>query len=220
MLAGVSGEEAQFLRGVFRHARKGRTWLTLNTAEVSQIIGQPRDRIVAVLGHLEEKGDLVLQVAGVRQGYRRLHVPGDMDAFVGTLNARFQQRESNDIGRVERVMQLAQHDGCLTQRLLAYFGEKRQACGHCCRCLGVAPAVLVAVDRVSFSAKDEARVRDLISEGHESIVMPRQLARFLCGIRSPATSRAKLRRAINLFGAYAPKPFKSTLVFVGELVQD
>ena len=57
MLAGVSGEEAQFLRGVFRHARKGRTWLTLNTAEVSQIIGQPRDRIVAVLGHLEEKGD-------------------------------------------------------------------------------------------------------------------------------------------------------------------
>ena len=89
-----------------------------------------------------------------------------MDAFVGTLNARFQQREPNDIGRVERVMQFAQHDGCLTQRLLASFGEKRQACGHCCRCLGVAPAVLVAVDRVSFSAKDEARVRDLISEGH------------------------------------------------------
>ena len=37
--------------------------------------------------------------------------------------------------------------------------------------------MLAAVDRGSFSAKDEARVRDLISEGHESIAMPRQLAR-------------------------------------------
>jgi hypothetical protein len=41
---------------------------------------------------------------------------------------------------------------------------------------------------------------DLISEGHESIGTPRQLARFLCGITSPATTRAKLRQATNLFG--------------------
>ncbi|MGY8656912.1 MAG: hypothetical protein ACKVJX_25155, partial [Verrucomicrobiia bacterium] len=61
---------------------------------------------------------------------------------------------------------------------------------------------------------DEERVRGLISDGHESIRTPRQLTRLLCGITSPATTRAKLRQKTNLFGAYDSMPFKATLEFV------
>ena len=219
ILARLSNEQAQFLTSVFRHAKKGRIWLTLDTAEVSQAIGQPRDRIVAAVGDLEEKGDLVLQVAGIRQGYRRLRLPEDLDAFIETLNARFQRRESNDISRIEQVIQWAQHDGCLTQRLLSYFGEEREPCGHCCRCQGIAPTPLKATaDQSSFSATDQASIGDLISKGHESIRTARQLTRFLCGITSPATTRAKLRKATPLFGTYASRPFQSTLKFVETLV--
>ena len=218
ILARLGGEQAQLVRSMFRQAQKGSTWLTLDTVEASRTIGQPRGRITAALNDLEEKGDVVLKVAGVRQGYRRLRLPEDIDALIEGLNARFRQRESNDIARVEQVMQLARHEGCLTQRLLAYFGEKREACGHCCRCQGVGPVALVPADVGRFSAVDEARIRDLISQGHASIGTPRQLARFLCGITSPATTRAKLRKASDLFGAFASMPFKLVLEFVGKLV--
>ena len=214
IFSAVDAPHAAFLRAVFRHAVKGRVWLTLDTAQVSRQIGEPRERIVAALAQLEEQGDLTLQVAGLRQGYRRLRVPRDMNAFVSSLNERFQQREANDIERIERVLTFAQHAGCLTQHLLAYFGEQRDVCGHCCRCQGVQPAPLSAAGATRFSASDEVRIRALIAAGHPSLNSARQLTRFLCGITSPATTRAKLRQASNLFAAYAASPFTATLEFV------
>ncbi|MFT5174443.1 MAG: ATP-dependent DNA helicase RecQ [Gammaproteobacteria bacterium] len=214
ILASVEAQHATFLRAVFQHAVKGRVWLTLDTALVSRQINEPRERIVSALIDLEEQGDLTLQVSGLRQGYRRLREPSDMDAFVSALNERFQKRESNDIERIERVLDFAQHDGCLTQYLLAYFGEPREVCGHCCRCHGVESVDLGATSAATFGTSDEKRIRELIAAGHSSIASPRQLTRFLCGISSPATTRAKLRQANNLFGAHATAPFKATLEFV------
>jgi ATP-dependent DNA helicase RecQ len=214
IFSSVDAQRADFLRAVFRHAVKGRVWLTLDTAQVSRQIGEPRHRIVAALSELEEHGDLTLQVSGLRQGYRRLRVPVDMDAFIATLNERFQNRESNDIERIERVLGFAQHKDCLTQHLLGYFGEQRDVCGHCCRCQGLEPVALDSAEAPRFSAEDAARIGELIAAGHASIGSPRQLARFLCGITSPATTRAKLRQVSGLFGAYALSPFKAVLAFV------
>lgn len=219
MFARYKGEQAEFLRNVFGQARRGSKWQTLDTAAAAHALDQPRDRIVAALNHLEERGDLALQVTGVRQGYRKLNTPKDMDAFVDSLNARFQKRESNDIERIQRVLELAQHKGCITQHLLGYFGEKRAKCGHCCRCQGVKPTKLKAAKRRAFSAEDKEQIRGLISDRHESIRTPRQLTRFLCGITSPATTRSKLRQHTDLFGAYDSMPFKKTLEFVEGLAE-
>lgn len=218
ILARASEEEARFLKRVFQHSRKGRIWFTLDTIEISRRIDEPRDRIVAALVDLEEKGDLILQVSGVRQGYRRLRVPADMTAFVASLNQRFQKRERNDIERIERVLDLVQQEDCLTQHLLHYFGEEREACGHCCRCNGVKPTLLRTSSPPQFSGQDESRVRGLIGEGHESIRTPRQLTRFLCGITSPATTRARLRKETRLFGAFDAMPFKQTLEWIERLL--
>lgn len=214
IFSSVDEQRETFLRDVFRHAVKGRTWLTLDIAQVSAHIGAPRERIVAALDELEEQGDLTVQVAGMRQGYRRLTVPDDMDGFVAALNARFEKRERNDIERIDRVLAFAQHDGCLTQHLLAYFGEPRNECGHCCRCLGEKRVDLGTPGTRSFSDQDETRIRELIAAGHQSIQTPRQVTRFVCGITSPATSRAKLRQSSRLFGAFASSPFNETLDFV------
>ena len=40
-----------------------------------QQLDEPRDRVVAAINYLDEQGDLVLQVAGVRHGYRLLKPP-------------------------------------------------------------------------------------------------------------------------------------------------
>jgi ATP-dependent DNA helicase RecQ len=219
IFARFSGERAEFLESVFRHARKGSTWFTLDTVDVSQAISQPRDRIVAALGYLEEKGDMTINVAGIRQGYRRLKMPGNLEALVDALNERFRTREVNDIDRIRQVLAFAQQDGCLTRHLLAYFGENRANCGHCCRCQGRKASPLQPRQSPCFDEQDEKRFHALIAEGHVALKSPRQLARFLCGITSPATTRDKLRK-YGMFAAYDRFPFKDVLQFVNARVSE
>ncbi|MBE0577340.1 MAG: RecQ family ATP-dependent DNA helicase [Desulfuromonadales bacterium] len=219
IFARFSGERAEFLDSVFRHARKGTTLFTLDTVEVSQAISQPRDRIVAALGYLEEKGDMIINVTGIRQGYRRLKMPGNIEALVDALNERFWTREVNDIDRIRQVLAFAKQDGCLTRHLLTYFGENHAACGHCCRCQGRKPSPLQPRQSPCFDEQDEKRIHALIAEGHVALKSPRQLARFLCGITSPATTRDKLRKN-GMFAAYDRFPFKDVLQFVNAWVSE
>ncbi len=204
---------ATFLRAVLQHARKGRTWFALDADEVSRAIGEPRERIVKALGYLEEKGDLVLQAAGLRQGYRRVQTAIDRGALEATMTARFARREEHDIARIRRVCAWAEHDGCLTQYLLDYFGEARGDCGHCSRCDGETARPLPATRRSSPGEQEVARLKELCAEGHDALAAPRQLARFLCGLSSPATTRAKLR-GHRSFGLLGSTPFSEVLTFV------
>jgi hypothetical protein len=63
-----------------------------------------------------------------------------------------------------------------------------------------------------------ALVRRLRAERHETLAAPRQLARFLCGISSPAASRAKLRSPPS-FGEFESIPFQEVLTFLETLDQ-
>lgn len=215
IIARVEGDRADFLRRILHHARKGKTWFSLDVDEVGRIIEEPRSRIVAALSYLEEVGDVVLQVAGVRQGYRVRNRPEDLAALCARLNDRFQKREENDIARIALVLALARHEGCLTQFLLNYFGEEHDECGHCCRCEGVrAQAILIGEQR-PLDGIGGNQLHQLREKGDGSLDSPRQLARFLCGISSPATARAKMR-GHPLFGVFDSVPFRGVLSFAEE----
>lgn len=209
----VSGERAEFLKKIFRFAKKGPKWFTLDLAQVSETIGESRDRIVAALTFLEERGDIIVQVAGLRQGFRRLSRPGNLEVLIESLNERFQQREANDINRTREVLAYAAHTGCLTQRLLGYFGEVRDECGHCDRCKSVLRDPLPLLRPPTLDAEDGRRIQNVMDERHEALASPRQLARFLCGISSPRTSRNRLGKHPS-FGIYESLPFNTVLDFV------
>jgi ATP-dependent DNA helicase RecQ len=213
ILANFDAARADFLRAVFRCAKPGRTWLSLDADVASRKLGQPRERIVAALDYLEQRGDLVVQAMGARQAFRRLEQPSDRQMLVASLAERFLERESHDIARVESVQTLVQHDGCLTQRLLEYFGETRSPCGHCSRCNGERAKPLTISNRASSSQLDVGVIRRLRAERHDALRSPRQLARFLCGISSPATTRAKLRSRTE-FGLWSQVPFADVLALV------
>ena len=215
IIARFDGERAEFLRRVFDHARKGKTWFSLDLDQVSESIGEPRDRIVSALGYLEEVGDLELQVSGVRQGYRLRELPSGLEKLCEILNERFQKREVNDLARIRRVVEFVQHDGCLTRRLLEYFGEERGECGHCCRCEGLRAQPQPAVPQESLGTVQAGELRRLEAEGHEALATPRQRTRFLCGLSSPATTRARLR-GHDLYGVFESVPFQTVLAFVAE----
>lgn len=215
ILARFDAPRAEFLREVFRTAKKGKTWFMLDLDDAARQSGQTRERIVAALGYLEELGDLVLQVAGVREGYRLQRKLPALGPLAEQLNRRFQQREEHDIARIHRMLRYAEEPGCLTRHVLAYFGQEHGDCGHCSRCSGQ-PAKPLAPPRYSPLGPAEAeQVRRLREEGIEALTLPRQLARFLCGIASPATTRAKLRNH-PMFGQLESVPFKEVLEFVEE----
>jgi len=213
ILARFDRRRAEFLRSVFCHARKGKTWFSLDVEAVSRAIGEARERIVAALGYLEDRGDLVLQVAGVRQGFRVEDVPDDLTPLCEDLGERFRRREEQDVARVRGMLDFAEHDGCLTQYLLAYFGENRDACGHCGRCEGEPARALPPARYTPPGASDLDALRRLKAEGHAALAAPRQLVRFLCGLGSPATTRARLR-AHPMFGRFASVPFHEVMAFV------
>jgi ATP-dependent DNA helicase RecQ len=215
ILAGFDPRRAEFLRKIFAHARKGKTWFSLDADAVAAATGESRQRIVAALGYLEERGDLLLEASGVREGYRFMQMPTRQDALAGTLYERFQHREEQDIARLRRVLDYAQEPGCLTQHLLDYFGEEHGRCGHCARCFGAEVRPLPAPSHLLPRSEDAAMIRQLKAEQPAALGSPRQMARFLCGITSPATTRAKLRTD-RCFGRFESTPFHTVLRFVEE----
>ena len=203
---------AEFLRAVFRRAVKGKTWLSLDVAAAAAAIGQPRERIVSALNYLEEQGDLVLEVRGVRQGYRRLREVSDAAGLAARMAGRFAQRERRDIDRLRQVLEFAGKEGCRWRFLLDYFGEDLPSdCGHCDWCAGERPGPVPDDARAALTDAERETVRRVRAQGHAALASPRQAARFLCGLKSPATTRAKLTTGHPDFGALRDVPFEVVL---------
>jgi ATP-dependent DNA helicase RecQ len=104
---------------------------------------------------------------------------------------------------------------CRTNALIRYFGEERsEPCGHCSFCLeGEAPALPDAAAIPSLEADvSEAELDALIAAHPGALQTPRQQARFLCGIMSPATSRSRLGRH-RVFGSLVEHRFADVLAW-------
>jgi ATP-dependent DNA helicase RecQ len=93
---------------------------------------------------------------------------------------------------------------------LEYFGEQRKNCGHCSRCEGAKKQIMPPAAGAAIDGADRAIVKQLIAEKHHSLRSPRQIARFLCGITSPATTKDKLRKHAA-FGRLESVPFAQVL---------
>jgi len=207
ILARFDPERASFVKSLFSHAKRGKIWFTLDIASAAEALGESRARMVAALNYLEEQGDLQVQVAGLRHGYRFQKRPGDAEALGVSLHERFRQAERRDLSRIRQVIQLAATPDCLVGRLLGYFGETfKGPCGHCDRCRGGFELFHENSREAALTPNELQLILDLRGEKLPALQTPRQLARFLCGITSPATSKARLTRDTR-FGALAHRRF-------------
>jgi ATP-dependent DNA helicase RecQ len=212
ILAQYDPERADFLKRVLACSTKARTWFSIELTESAERLNEPRQRLVAAMDFLAEKGDLELSVSGIRHGYRVVARP-DVERLAATLAQRFAEAEVRDIARIDGVMALTQQQGCLTQTLLSYFGEPLGPCGHCDRCAGEPLPSFPPIVAYTFTATD----RDLVANLPTGPAMhtQRQQARFLCGLNSPAAARARLRGKPG-WGRLQHVPFDQVLAFVGE----
>ncbi|RKH60123.1 ATP-dependent DNA helicase RecQ [Corallococcus aberystwythensis] len=215
LIGRFQGERARFVKDLFAHSKKGRTWYTFDVAEVAKALDQPRDRVVKAIDYFQEQGYAEVQVSEPRQRYTRLREREDTQALVALLQERFQKREVQEVSRVRDVLRLVMHDGCQSNALVAHFGEQREApCGHCTFCrTGVARVLPPPHPRPDLREQlDAATFRPLVAKHPEALGHPRQAARFLCGLSSPALSKAKLT-GHKLFGTLAEWPFAQVLAF-------
>jgi len=225
-----------FLRKLLRCGKRGTKWTTIDPDSAAAELGEPRDRLVKALGWLSDSGSIELKPSGSRQRYRltggvQPDVPAqpDLDSLTRSMQELFAVREARDLERLQAVLDFAADRGCLTHSLLRYFGEDVGPaegdeavvrCGSCTSCddpgatagqsCAATTREIPASTAQEITAAQAAAIEALAAEGRQSLRTPRQLARFVCGLTSPATSRERLGRHAT-FGLLASVPFAAVL---------
>ena len=214
LAAQFPGEPGKLVENVFRWAKKGRLWHSTNPTELAEQLGVERRRIVRALEIMEERGQIELRASDVRQVFSRLRPAEDADALTADLMNRFDARERAELGRLEQVVTLIETSGCQVNALVSHFGEKRRKkCGHCGFCESGKPAKLPpAPARAPIPETWKSEIQALRRAHPNALGEPRQVARFLCGLSSPATTREKLSRHPR-FGALEERPFAEVLAW-------
>lgn len=215
ILQSFDPQRVAFLHALFATAKKGRLWYQLNPAESAATLNEPRPRIAAAISYLEEQGEIQVQVTGLRHGYRLQAEKFDPEILISGLQGTFARRESQDVARLREVLAYAEQRSCLTRHLLTYFGEVLASdCHDCSRCRSGAGERLSRTAALEPGSAQVVIARRVQDEGHASLAHPRQLARFLCGITSPAASRARLGQHPD-FGALGEFPFRKVMDLLG-----
>ncbi len=213
--AAFDEQRTDFLRRLVASGRTARVWTTIDPDASAVALGDERSRVVAALDYLEQQGLVDVKPTDARQRYTVLSHPASAGDLVDALADRFERREQVETERIARVVSLVTHAGCQVNELVGYFGEQRSdPCGHCSFCIdghaqrlpspAAAPDLDEVVDRRALAA--------LTALHPDALAAPRQRARLLCGIASPATSRAKLTRDA-LFGGAAEHRFADVLAW-------
>jgi len=218
-IAGKFGaERAQFIAEIFRHAREGRTWYTLDIGRATQMMKQDRSRVVRALEYLEQQGWVELDAAELRHRYSFVERPSSVEALLADLTDRFHRREQREVQRAAEVVNLVTLDACQTNALVGYFGEVRNyPCGHCTWCGNKKPRSLpnpVVLPPLPAEL-DTSALRSLRNSHPEALGEARQAARFLCGLSSPALTKTKLTRN-SLFGFFEDRRFADVLAWCAD----
>jgi ATP-dependent DNA helicase RecQ len=212
ILGAFEGERREFLKQLFLQTKKARLWVSIDVDVAAKAMREPRERLIRALDYLSEQGSIELATQGTRNQYQRLKMPTDQAALADDLHARTVRREEKEIVRLHEVIELVERDGCQVAALGRHFGDEQvTACGHCTWCTnGHQPVKLRRRQSAAIDEQIIARAKTLRQQKREIFKDIATLARFLCGVSSPAFTRDKLT-GDKLFGALAEVPFQDVV---------
>ena len=216
VLGAFEGAAGEFVAGIVRAARKGTKWYGVDPDATAAKLAVERKRVVRALDVLSERGLVEIKASDLRDRYHRLVGPERAHELAEELTTKFDTRERGEQERLKRVPELMQAAECLSNRLVRYFGEEREApCGHCSFCRTGRAAVMPVVPPGSTLEEvvPLGELNALADANPAALGTARQRARFLCGLTSPSLSKARLTRN-RLFGAAEEHPFERVLEHV------
>ena len=211
ILSHFDGERRQFIADVLGSLTKGRTWFSLNMPVTAKRTGSPRERIVKAVEYMAERGWIEVKVSDLVHGYRWVNRPQHPKLIADDLFQRLSKREDQEVARLDQVLQIATASSCQAADLSAHFGENLpEPCGHCSACLGDGPMELPVEPTRSIGTSANKVISEIAHEYPDHFTTPRDKARFLCGLSSPAFVRARLTRNPS-FGICQSMPFVDVL---------
>lgn len=221
VLAGRKPKERKLLERLLESLDADWKWLTVKIGETADRLGVSREVLRAVVSEMEAGGDAAAKRSGWRHAFRVKRQPDDVESLIAGMAKVFRDREASDLARLDQVMALASGRGCMTKAILKHFGEKlEEPCGHCDGCRGGDGDARKALSKGMAKRRKAGfkpaphtlgRIRELVDEKHAALQTPRQMARFLCGMSSPATMRARLYRH-DEYGMLSGVPFAEVMV--------
>lgn len=211
ILEQFQGEPQQFLKRLLAQSKRRQTWFGLDVDAAAAKLQAPRERIIRALDHLSERQMLELKTEGLRNRYRRLKRPADLNQLAGQLYDQMAKREQRELQRLDQVMQLVELDACQTAHLCAHFGKPLpQPCGHCSWCLNQTGQKVASRSAVALTAQQIETIRTAERDFRKSLQDPVQIARVLCGIGSPAITAAKMQKD-HRYGLFEDVPYRTVL---------
>jgi ATP-dependent DNA helicase RecQ len=211
MLHGYPAAQRRLLQRILAHGKAGWSSIQFDSSELAEQLGVNRKRIVAALTSLADSGDAVMKVSGIRHAFRIKREPESVSNLADEIADVFQRRKQADLERLRDVIAFCASRGCLAVRLARHFGTRSVApCGHCDRCRGLTPIRLQRPATRALNDDEWQMIREIAARRHAALASPVQLAKFLCGMRSPASSHAKLTYESG-FGLLADLPFDHVL---------
>lgn len=211
ILAHFSAERKEFIGGMLACLTKGRTWFLLNMAVAAKRLSCDRERLVKAVEYLVEKGWIEVEVSDLVHGYQKTRPIAQPKVLADQLFERLEQRERDEVGRLDGVLELAGAGTCMAARLSHHFGEKlSKPCGQCSACVGDGPHPIPAITARTVGTSATTAVMTLAKKYPDQLSQPRDRARFLCGLSSPGFVRSRLSRDSS-FGLCASVPYPIVL---------
>ena len=218
LLANFKGEKQEFAKQVLACAVKKSVWCSIDIEQAIKKLGCQRSRIVKALDYFDEKGWIELRVSGLVHGYRKIKAFESVDSVADKYSQRMLTRECDEIARIDQVFEYACAKSCQAATLSAHFGQPlEEPCGECTYCCKEGD---LAIDPPQIAELDDSIVQQVIelrAANDEVLNSSRSVARLLCGIASPALTRAKLSRH-EIFGICSHVPFADVMKQVDEMV--
>ncbi len=211
ILSRFEGERQQFIANLFKQATKNRVWFQIDLEAATTALKSTRQRLVTALDYLGEQGMLEVKVAGVRNRYTILKQPETAEILANELSVDALERQEREIQRLQQVVDWIGLAQCQTSALCERFDQPLEKdCGHCGYCENGCGVVLNELANKAVASAVIEAARELQSEKPEVLATNTDVARVLCGLSSPAISKAKLAKH-DLFGSCSEIAFATVL---------
>ena len=215
ILVGRQAREKTLVKKLLTAGESAYGSLHFRLQEITETTGISRDNATEMLVALAEAGDIRLEQRSLRSIYQTdKKWKGEIAAVIANMSKRFDFRAEHEHARIREVIGFAQTRKCRAVHLSAHFGHRdTPPCGVCDICQGAKPVKLTTRAMPVITDAQWATMAALRAEDHAALGTPLQLARFLCGIPSPAARKAKLQYRPE-YGMWEPYPFSDILTMV------
>ncbi len=169
-------------------------WGKIDSMEAEENFNVTRTRLLNIIDEMVQVGDVAAKTTGKLHHFTLRSEPADADQLIADLVSNFAKHKESSIKRLDAVLSAATTRSCVPARLIKYFGEALDTnCGKCTSCLGEKRARKLPSSNVPALTLDQLEMMKNVYEEHKkTLCTPSRLARFCCGILSPALRHARL----------------------------